>query len=145
MKNKEPFRKVSPPDEKTARIRMDPGTDNETIAWHIHTIDKEGDWGWHNNIDERDVVEEVLDKLIVFERMTWAEIQRQGSHSLKVADICKEAKKRLQEIRQDDTDELFSLRLSGTKRILGIRDRRILKILWWDPKHTVCPSYKKHT
>ena len=29
----------------------------------------------------------------------------------------------------------FSLRLTATTRIYGIRDRRALKLLWYDPHH----------
>ncbi len=34
---------------------------------------------------------------------------------------------------------------NGKQRIWGIKDRNILKVLWWDPDHEVCPSLKKYT
>ena len=75
--------------------------------------------------------------------MTWAEIMRAAGgrarganhHFVEVGNMTKRAKARLAEIGQDDVSELFSLRLDATKRIYGIRDRRALKLLWYDPHH----------
>jgi hypothetical protein len=56
-----------------------------------------------------------------------------------VAKICEEAKSRLNAIRLEDTDALFSLRLSGPERIWGILDNSVLLLLWWDPFHLIYP------
>lgn len=77
--------------------------------------------------------------------MKWSEILNRNSHAVPISKICPEAQGRLKELKQDDVDELISLRLTGKKRVWGIRDQNILKILWWDPEHTVCPSLKRHT
>lgn len=77
--------------------------------------------------------------------MTWSGVMGNGSHPVPLDNLTTEAVRRLEEIGQADVDELFSLRLSGKERIWGIRDRHILKVLWWDPDHLVCPSIKKHT
>ncbi|MDE0048126.1 MAG: hypothetical protein OXU19_20060 [bacterium] len=58
-----------------------------------------------------------------------------NSHFVEVRKLAGPAKARLAEIGQDDVSELFSLRLSATVRIYGIRDRRALKLLWYDPHH----------
>ncbi len=68
-----------------------------------------------------------------------------GSHLVDVDNLASDAKKRLREIGQDDLDQLYSLRISGKKRIWGIREGYLLWFLWWDPFHSVCPSTKKHT
>ena len=75
--------------------------------------------------------------------MTWAEIMQAAggrargtnSHFVQVERLTRQAKDRLAEIHQDDVSELFSLRLTATVRIYGIRDRRALKLLWYDPYH----------
>ena len=75
--------------------------------------------------------------------MTWAAImaasggRRRGTnhHPVKVEKLTRQAKNRLEEIGQDDVDELFSLRLTQTQRIYGIRDRRALRLLWFDRHH----------
>lgn len=71
-----------------------------------------------------------------------------NSHPVKCKDLSKKAQKRLEEIGQDDVAELFSLRLTGIKRIYGIRSGRALKLLWYDRNHNdeksaVCPSSKR--
>ncbi len=57
------------------------------------------------------------------------------SHFVEVQNLTGQAKARLAEIGHDDGSELFSLRLSLTVRICGIRDRRALKLLWHDSHH----------
>lgn len=89
---------------------------------------------------------EVMGHLRDFESMKWAEIEQgTGSHFVKKGSLIKKANDRLGQIKQDDVDELFSLRVSGKKRIWGIRDESVLRIIWWDPSHEVCPSVKSHT
>ena len=85
----------------------------------------------------------IFPKLRDFESMTWAEILRasggrssgNNNHPVKTALLSQSAKSRLADLQQDDAEELFSLRLSGTERIYGIRDRRALKLLWYDRYH----------
>jgi hypothetical protein len=80
-----------------------------------------------------------------FECNTWRELLAQGGgkkrhHYMPVDEICKDAQVRLSEINQDDIDQqLFSFRIDQKKRLWGIVDRHILKILWWDPEHQVYP------
>jgi len=100
-------------------------------------------FGWHEI--ERVKLDEIRNKLANFESMTWGEILGRNSHLIPVGDICKGARDRLEALKQDDIDELLSLRLSGKQRIWGILEEQALKLLWWDPEHLVCPSQKKHT
>lgn len=58
-----------------------------------------------------------------------------NSHFVPVGRRTRRAENRLVEIRQDGVSERFSLRLTATMRIYGIRDRRALKPLWYDPHH----------
>ena len=90
-------------------------------------------------------LKKVLTRLKPLETMPWREITNTGSHPIDVSAIIKEARERLAEIGQDDTDQLYSLRVEGALRIWGIRDGRVLKILWYDPEHAICPSPKKGT
>ncbi len=103
-------------------------------------------FGWQEIGHEK--LNEIRQKLSQFEAKSWSEIlikDKHWNHTISVDDLCKDAQDRLVQIDQDDVEELISLRLSGSERIWGIRDRDILKILWWDPDHQVCPSPKKHT
>ena len=139
--------KETPSDGKFVRIEEDPeSTDRKNIVWHVKLIDHEGPWGWCNTVGKRKLAWYIHDKMANFETMTWATIKSsRDNHSCLVADISRDAQKRLREINLDQYDELFSLRFSGKIRVWGIRDQRVFKILWWDPNHTVYPSMKKHT
>lgn len=144
-KDKRAARVGSPPASAKAPRGEKPGNfDGEPIAWHLRHLDREGPWGW-GSISTHELWNVILPKARDFESMTWGSVKQGGSHSIDLESITSEARKRLQEIGQDDVDELFSLRLRGKERLWGIRDRHILKVLWWDPKHQICPSTKKHT
>jgi len=141
---KKPKRIETPPlPAKSVRRQYDPsGTDHETPVWKVNLLDREGEWTWLKVSAEK-LKEVVLEKLKNFETMTWHQLQkRKQSHQVEVWRLCRDAQKRLAAIGQGDLDSLFSLRLSGKERIWGIRDRNILKILWWDPHHEVCPSLR---
>jgi hypothetical protein len=79
------------------------------------------------------------------ETMTWQAIGETGSHFIDVSGLSKSARDRLLAIQQDDVDQLYSLRVTGRRRIFGIRDGGTFRVLWWDPEHEVCPAQKKHT
>ena len=142
---KRPEARALPPDRKQPRtaLRGDPALhDRETIVWAFGIVDRDGPWGWRTTA-ARVWWNDILPKLQDFESMTWAEIQQaaggrargNNSHFVPVERLTRNAKERLAAIRQDDVSALFSLRLSATTRIYGIRDRRALKLLWYDPYH----------
>jgi hypothetical protein len=79
------------------------------------------------------------------ESMKWCELPKKDNHPIPVQDLSPEAQSRLRELKRNDIDSVFSMHLMGKPRIIGIRDRHVLKLLWWDPQHKVCPSHKKHT
>ena len=142
------IRTGSSPGGKEIRIKSDPGNFDKTkIAWQISTFDIDGEWGW-TKIGPKRWLNDVVPKLQDFESMTWAEIQKasggrksgNNSHFVLVENLKKEARDRLVELQQDDIDELFSLRLQGKHRIYGIRDGRVLRIIWFDPHHEIYPT-----
>jgi len=109
-------------------------------------LEIEDPFGWHK-IDEP-TLHKIRERLQNFETMTWGEILLQGRknhHFIRTSDLCPEARNRLEELKQDDIDRIVSLRLSSLERIYGILEDGILRLLWWDPEHRVCPSIKKHT
>ena len=144
---KSPRSEFNPGNTKVARGgNKGESFDSERIAWHINTLDIDGPWGW-TKIDPGTLWDRIHDRLANLESMTWSQIKtdKKHFHSIEKTNLSKEAQQRLEEIDQDDIDEVFSLRVSGKERIFGIRDRHILKLLWWDPNHEVCPSTMGHT
>ena len=104
----------------------------------------DGKWNWQA-VKKPRFLDIVIQRLKAFECMSWQEIIGTGSHLIEIDKIIPEARKRLEDLNQEDVDVLMSLRLSGKKRIWGIRDGSVLKVLWWDPNHEICPSVKKRT
>ena len=87
-----------------------------------------------------------MEKLANFETMTWTQIKSSGSHTVGAEGIIKAARTRLTERKLEEwADHLTSLRLSGKERIWGFLRSDVFHVLWWDPKHEVYPSKKKHT
>jgi hypothetical protein len=142
---KHPARGFEPSSEKTPRTRAPIDQIKDLpVAWHIKSLDRAGPWCW-KNIDDATLWSDIHSKLANFETMKWSEILGPRHHETRKDQLIPEARSRLAEIKQDDVDILISLHLEGKKIIWGIRENNILKILWWDPKHEICPSPKKHT
>jgi len=128
---------------KQARARENPGsTDHQTPAWQFHRCDEAHSlWGWRKLTDEEHL--KIIKQLHNFEQTTWNQIKQAAggkssgtnSHSLSIDGFNKDAIKRLQDLKLDDIDELFSLRLNSTLRLYGIRDGRVLRFIWHDPHH----------
>jgi hypothetical protein len=114
-------------------------------VWVFSALDEDGPWG-KSRLTDGVVWSDILPKIRSFEAMTWAELEadRKKHHSVPVAKFIKLARDRIDDIGLD-VDELFRFRLTGLQRLWGIRDRDRFKIIWWDPKHEICPSPLKHT
>lgn len=88
---------------------------------------------------------DLLQQAKSWESMTWGEIEGRNNHAIAIDKLSPEARTRLIGLKLDDIDEVFSLRLRGRERVIGIRDRHIFRVLWYAPEHQVCLSHKKHT
>jgi hypothetical protein len=120
------------------------GPPARTPTWAFRIADIGGPWCWTEMTAKES--EAVLRRLGSYESMTWREIDGPtGSHGVEFHHLSKRARDRLIAIEQDDAAEYFSLRVDGPGRVWGIRDAHVLRILWWDPRHEVCPSTLKHT
>ena len=122
----------------------DPSIHGSPLAWRFSGCDRNGPFGW-DVLAHGEPFKEVMDRLHEFEKMTWEQITNTGSHPIEVSKCEKTAKNRLLEIQQDDVDLLMSFRISGKKRLWCIQDRNIMRVLWWDPEHAICPSELKNT
>ena len=112
-------------------------------SWRFSTVDSDGPFAWPK--DESDVAT-IVKKLYFFDGMTWADIVGKQHHFLNEESLSKDAKKRLEEINLDDeVENLFSFHLQGKPRIICRRHNNLALLLWYDPKHLVAPSKKKHT
>jgi hypothetical protein len=144
---KVPKRAFDPQPGKVPRVAAAENADDLNPSWRIGLLECQDDFGAWHRLDPG-TLHEIRSKLRSFESMTWHEILVDGKnrhHSIQTKKLVPRARTRLAEVKLDDLDELVSLALTGTQRIFGIRDHGVLKLLWWDPEHKICPSVKKHT
>ncbi|MCI4626611.1 MAG: hypothetical protein L3V56_11705 [Candidatus Magnetoovum sp. WYHC-5] len=145
---KKPINKIQPIAEKTPRIASNNSRSSiidMQPVWRLSKLDFNGDWGW-TNIENINTIQRIQYKLSNFESMTWGEIEKNNNnHLIPTEKVSKAAKDRLKEINLDDCSDLYSMRLTGSERLWGIRENEILYILWYDPKHTVYPVPLRNT
>lgn len=143
--NKTPKQAFTPLTAKVPREGSRPNVGSQKFSWDTRSVDIDGRWGWRS-VNADALLNEIIPKLQDFESMTWSEVDGpSGSHFVSIDACHPDAGARLKELGMEDVEELFSLRISGKKRIWGRREQARLKVLWWDPEHEVCPSPKKHT
>lgn len=93
---------------------------------------------------------ELFPKLKNLESLKWNELEietfgkkgKSKHHWVSTNSIIKEARLRLTELKLDDYQEIFSIRLTGTNRLWGIRIYNYFQLLWFDYDHEICPSLK---
>lgn len=108
-------------------------------AWRVSLLTMHTPFGWLK-IDQESA-RRIQDRLASYESMRWKEIMfSYRSHLIKRTDLCPEAQAHLEAIEQDDVDSVMSLGITQTERVFGILEHNVLKVLWWDPEHEVCPS-----
>ena len=92
-----------------------------------------------------------VEKMKRYESMTWSEIERSSgtktygnmSHFVDVATgVEQEFQKRLVELGILE-DSIYSLHLEGPKKLIGIRDKEVFDIIWYDPDHSVTRQRKR--
>jgi hypothetical protein len=110
------------------------------MAWRFSEVDQAGPYRWRITDDAK--FREVMEKLHDLEGKTPDEIKNGGSHVVQVADLSLEARSRLVEVKLDELTELMSFRLTGTNRVWCFQrtPNHIMRILWWDERHEVCPT-----
>ncbi len=125
-RNKIPKAFISPVESKTPKAGAFP-TDSCQPLFRAEQMDKDGPWGW-DRFDSSQI-QEVFQKIFDSQKLTWQDLRNNGSHFVDRKTLCSEAQKRLIQIQKEDLDQLFSLRLTGRKRIWGIKEGNILWLL----------------
>lgn len=135
---------ANPADAKQVRVQEQDYRQQE-VRWSFALFDPE--FELRVNAQSHDSFLDVGSWMKSAEGRTWAQIEanRKRDHPVPTSGLVPGAQRRLRELKQDDVDELWRLRFSGTRRIWGIRQGRFFRVLWWDPDHLVCPSKKRHT
>ena len=131
-----------------------PTYDAQKVSWQFSHLDLEHEeWGWSKLEAAECWGLFTAGHLRHIESMTWSEVKAAAggrnngtnSHSIATDTLPAAVQERLVDLKLDDLDAIFSLRLTGTLRIIGFQVGSAFKILWHDPNHTVCPSKKRNT
>ncbi len=125
-------------------------TDGKKVIWLFDMIDRSGKFAFDLNRDDF-LYREVMEKMIDYSNMTWAEIKKQTHdigkskhHLLSLDMLSKDAFDRFKIMRIEEyEDSIFSFALQNRLRIVGIRENEYFHVLWYDPNHQVCPSKKR--
>lgn len=120
--------------------------DKQKPSWRFARFDSDcADWGLDTLKKE---LESVLGCLRSYEDHTWQSIKtmthgkkgKTKNHTVGINKLTKKGRRRLNDIKNDDIEEVFSLRYNGLFRIIGLLRGEILYILWIDPNHEVCET-----
>jgi hypothetical protein len=110
-----------------------------SFRWTTKYIDCD-DWDYSfGAIDREMILTYIVPSLQEREVMTWSQIEQHadgGSHGIEINKIIRSAQKRLDAL-EIYVESLFSLRISGRRRIWGVRERNLFRVLWWDPEHDI--------
>ena len=151
MSKKKQISKSNPSSQKRVVSSQRESSYDKKPSWSFSRCDfAHSQWGIDNHADK---LLEITHRFADLEGMKWSEIltstagKRNGTrnHAIGVDEIIKDARDRLVELRLDEFDEVYSLRLSGPERIWGLLIGGVFFVLWYDPKHEIFPSEKKHT
>ena len=120
----------------------------ERIVWSFSDVDREGRFAFNPKaIDCKKLLEKILD----FSSMKWSELVptdggKSPHHRLSPQALSVEAKARIKaKGLEEESDAIFSFRLSNKERLIGIRNGVIFKVIWYDANHEFAPSHLKNT
>lgn len=140
----------TPPAEKQIPSRKGhlPGSDNshERLAWRFTHADHEGRWRFCDL--QGDELRDVLQKMSHLESMTVGEVRatRKLFKEYELpGGLIDEAIQRLVDMGRDDMTAIHRLEFTGTQRLYGFLHSNVFHVVWWDPKHEIWPSKKRHT
>lgn len=141
MPKRIPRPKAAPSQSKKA-VALEP--EDGFVRWSFLNFDAHQ---WRDEEDDVSLFREIATRLKQTESRPWKEIakNRWRDHYVLVTQMTQEAQNRLREIHFEDFDSLFRFRFEGLERLWGVRSGDYFIVLWWDPKHKVCPSTLKHT
>ena len=133
---------VSP--RKHPRYLGPPNIEDRYLAWRFSSADIGGPFSCADLSHSH--FQSLWRRLRAFEGMNVAQLRDSGSyHAHPTVTLAKEARARLQEINLDDIETLYSFHISGACRLWCIKYENVMSMLWWDEKHEVYPTAKKHT
>ncbi len=144
MAAKKSKQKDNPASQKRPKIGSGLVNKKKTLVWKMANVDCDGPWSW-DKLQCSEFLKDVWEKMRHFETMTWDSMNRKQHHMVSVSRMIPRAQERLRQLGRDQLESLASFHFNGKKRIWAHRIGNEFWLLWWDPKHEVCPSSKRGT
>lgn len=120
---------------------------DDRICWRFGHVDDDGPWGL--KCLNAGQWAELFAQLVQFESMTIHELFHRGDEPGKHYDVAAipnpMALERLEQMQLSYMDRISRLRIGGTGRLYGFLHANAFHVVWWDPRHEVWPSQKRHT
>jgi hypothetical protein len=95
---------------------------------------------------------EIAQWLCNLEKMPWKELMANEKqfHRHPVSSVCKDARERLEKLKLEDCELVYSLHRTSMERLWCLErilngSVAIVPILWWDPEHEVYPTEPHNT
>jgi hypothetical protein len=141
---KQPNSKFDPKIQKLPK-HLEVYSDDHKVFWSFALFDS--DLRLPNAGKPTDCFHDIATALKNCEKRSWQDIEgnHKRDHPIDVDDLAKFAQDRLVQLQLDDIDVIWSIHFDGKCRLWAIRNQTLLQVLWLDPEHEICPSYKKHT
>lgn len=132
--------------------------DNQLFRWSLkqcHFDDILGKW---NELTAKEFIQEIIVKLEDYSSQTWHEVKTAtggkatgtNNHFISIKELDKTRYKYMLPLHGNNKeecsfDEVFSLRLTAKRRLIGYVKEHIFYPLWHDPEHDIIKSRKRHT
>jgi hypothetical protein len=130
------------PSKKPAAVRDPDIIKHQPISWGFGWVDFEGEHGWRTFDVSR--IETLHDELTKFEGRTFFDLEQSKKiKDIPVEHLNRQPRERLKELRLDEVEVLWELRLPKKWRAWGLVEKAIFYFLWWDEKETVCHAPPK--
>jgi hypothetical protein len=121
-------------------------TTEAPMSWRLEHVDLNGRWGWQTLA--RGSVSRLHKQLVGLEKDTRKKLEVEKKLvRIPCYDLCREAQERLRRLGLEEWEFLWQLALRPENRdkwrAWGLAEDQHFYLLWWDPKHTVCPRGPK--
>jgi hypothetical protein len=141
-----------PSASRTAKAAQPPSRMGQKPVFCFAHVVKDCDPLWAFNPTGDEAVE-LLEFLRQMGRSTWRDIEeqrvdgRQKHHFQDAESFDAPARRDFKRSKLGERfgEEMFRFRLGSKKRLWGFRKDPTFHVIWWDPKHKVCPTEMSHT
>lgn len=110
---------------------------HEPLSWGLKRLDLNCEWSWRKLDGQH--IDRVHDELVSLEGRTLSDLLRERKvKDIPVAHLKPGPSTRLKQLRLEEAEVLWELRLPNKWRAWGLVERAVFYFLWWDEDEEVC-------